>query len=62
MLTAQRWIGDTLGNRRLGPSDLCQIACGCENQGLRVLLQWSLSGCQPASQPACLPVWIVTAG
>ena len=36
MLTAQRWIGDTLGVRRLGPTDLCRIARGCGNQALRV--------------------------
>ena len=48
MLTAQRWIADTLGDRRLGLPDLCRIAGGCANQGLRVLVQWSLPVCLPA--------------
>ena len=54
MLTAQRWVGDTHGDWRLGLPELCRIVSGCANQGLRVLVQWSL--------PGCLPGWIVTAG
>ena len=42
MMTAQRWVGDTYGDRRLGLPDLRFIASGCANQGLRVLVQRSL--------------------
>lgn len=54
MMTVQRWVGDTHGDRRLGLPDLRCIVSGCANQGLRVLVQWSL--------PACLSACIVTAG
>jgi hypothetical protein len=61
MLTAQRWVGDTLGDRRLGLPDLYRIVSGCANQGLRVLVQWSLpvylSACLPGSLPLA-EVWL----
>ena len=57
MMTAQRWVGDTHGDRRLGLPDLRCIVSGCANQGLRVLVQRSLPACLPASLPLA-EVWL----
>jgi len=61
MMTAQRWVGDTHGDRQLGLPDLRCIVSGCANQGLRVLVQWFLPVCLSACLPASLPlaeVWL----